>query len=73
MNPTAETWVIPRPPSPADDPAPGDWLDQVRRHQAQAWCVVTDTEVHGPYTSWEEAQSLLDEGIRGDVFPLTYR
>ncbi len=73
MSPTVETWVISRHDSAADDTTPSDWLDQVRKRQAQAWCVVTDTDVHGPYISYEEAQSLLDEEVKGDVFRMIYR
>lgn len=79
-----ETWVIPVSLG-ADqanrfqfgDPVPAEtstsWLDRVRTRLVDAWCVVTDNDVHGPYVSWEEAQSLLDEGVAGDVFQMTYR
>lgn len=66
MSATVETWVIPMAATTSpQEPEP--------LARPEAWCVVTDTDVLGPYASWEEAQSLLDEGVPGDVFPMTYR
>lgn len=86
---TQETWVIPvslgadqanrfqfdSPVREESGPGwdPGQWLTDLRSRLVEAWCVVTDTEVHGPYVTWEEAQSVLDEGVAGDVFSMTYR
>jgi predicted trehalose synthase len=50
-----------------------NWLSRIRSRLTTAWCVVTDTEVLGPYVTEEEATSLLDEGMAGDVFQMRYR
>lgn len=81
---TQETWVIPV--SLGADQAnrfqfdtpkrvewdPGQWIVDLRQRLIEAWCVVTETEVHGPYVTWEEAQGVLDDGVIGDVFPISY-
>lgn len=78
-----DTWVIPvslgadQAPrfhfAEAEPAEPATWLDRVRQRLVDAFCVVTDSEVFGPYVTWEEAQSVLDEGCAGDVFRMTYR
>lgn len=52
---------------------PADWLQPVRQGEAQGWCIVTDSEVLGPYAAWEETQEALEvRGVTGDVFPMRY-
>lgn len=68
--PAVETWTITATSGRFDVQTPDD-LDV--GECMPAYCVVTDTEVLGPYPTWEAAQSLLDEGVAGDVYPLTYR
>lgn len=81
-----ETWVIPvtlgadqasrfhfEEPERVDPFDPCNWLASVRQRLVDAFCVVTDTDVLGPYVTWEEAQSVLDEGCAGDVFRMTYQ
>ncbi|MGB0873654.1 MAG: hypothetical protein ACPGSE_00225 [Synechococcus sp.] len=48
------------------------WQDRLRQRLVNAWCVVTDHEVLGPYESFEEADGLLNEGMAGDVFQMRY-
>ena len=51
-----------------------NWLSRVRSRLTAAWCVVTeDSEVFGPYTTEQEAESRLSEGMAGDVFRMHYR
>lgn len=49
------------------------WHDRLRQRLVSAWCVVTDSEVLGPYETFEEADGLLNEGMAGDVFQMRYQ
>lgn len=51
---------------------PDHWMARVRAKLADAWCLVTDNGILGPYASEEEAQAVIDNGIAGDLFKMQY-
>lgn len=80
--PEPETWTFPvslgadqAPHFVFGEPVrePDSWLQKIRDGLVTAWCVVTNDEVLGPYESYEEADSLLDHGLAGDVFAMRYK
>lgn len=79
-----QTWTFPvslgaeQAPHYAFDPLTQEdrsytWLEKLREGLVNAWCIVTDTEVLGPYESFEEAEFLKDAGLAGDVFQMRYK
>lgn len=55
------------------NPRQSTWQENLRRGLTTAFCVVTDYEVLGPYETFEEAESLIDGGMSGDVFNMRYQ
>lgn len=82
--PDTETWTFPvslgadqAPHFVFDEPirhsATYTWLDKIREGLVNAWCIVTDEEVLGPYETAEEADELLSAGLAGDLFQMRYK